>query len=63
MRDFRLNWSSSAGGQSGNPCSPHYDDQFPLWRAGDGVPIPWTPAEVAAATVETLVLEPTGGAA
>src|SRR5581483_7962309 len=20
------------GGQSGNPCSPHYGDQFPLWQ-------------------------------
>lgn len=29
------------GGQSGNPCSPHYDDQFPLWQAGDSIPLPW----------------------
>ena len=30
------------GGQSGNPCSPHYDDQLPLWRRGDGIPIAWS---------------------
>jgi penicillin amidase len=55
-------WSNSRfvlpGGQSGNPCSPHYDDQFPLWRRGEGVPIPWTPEEVRAATRHTLRIEP-----
>jgi penicillin amidase len=49
---------SLAGGQSGNPFSRHYRDLFDLWRRGDGVPIPWTEAEVVAATRETLVLEP-----
>src|SRR5262249_7964523 len=44
------------GGQSGNPFSPHYADQLPLWQRGEGVPIPWTPDEVAACrTVLTLV--------
>jgi penicillin amidase len=46
------------GGQSGNPFSPHYADLFPLWLRGDGVPIAWTPEEVRAAAVETLVLTP-----
>src|SRR5262249_13186311 len=27
------------GGQSGNPCSPHFADQFPLWQAGETIPI------------------------
>src|SRR4029079_8986002 len=35
-------WSASRfvllGGQSGNPCSPHYDDLVPLWLRGEGVP-------------------------
>ena len=47
-----------AGGQSGNPLSPHYADLFALWRRGDGVPIPWSPASVEAATVDRLVLRP-----
>ncbi len=56
-------WSNSRfalpGGQSGNPCSPHYADLFPLWLRGEGVPIAWTPEEVRAAAVRTLVLTPT----
>ncbi len=56
-------WSRSRwilpGGQSGNPLSPHYDDQLPRWLAGDGIPIPWTDDEVADATVATLRLLPT----
>jgi penicillin amidase len=46
------------GGQSGNPFSRHYDDMLPLWLRGDGVPIPWSEDAVAAATVNTLRLEP-----
>lgn len=46
------------GGQSGNPCSRHYDDQLPLWRRGDAVPMPWSEEAVAKATTETLRLEP-----
>ncbi|CAN5881089.1 hypothetical protein BH23ACT12_BH23ACT12_19540 [soil metagenome] len=45
-------------GQSGNPLSPHYDDQLPLWREGKGITIPWTPEAVAGATVATLTLHP-----
>jgi penicillin G amidase len=47
-----------AGGQSGNPLSPHYDDLFALWLRGDGVPIAWSPEAVQAATVERLTLSP-----
>ena len=49
---------SLAGGQSGNPLSPHYGDLFELWQRGEGVPIAWAESEVAAATVATLTLEP-----
>jgi penicillin amidase len=49
---------SLAGGQSGNPCSRHYRDLFNVWLHGDGVPIPFTPAAVEAATVATLELLP-----
>jgi penicillin amidase len=50
-----------AGGQSGNPFSPHYADQFALWRRGEGVPIPWSEAAVRRATRRTLQLVPMGG--
>jgi penicillin amidase len=46
------------GGQSGNPLSPHYADQLPLWQCGDGVPIAWTEDEVRQATRQTLRLLP-----
>ncbi len=56
------NWSASrfvlAGGQSGNPLSPHYDDMFALWQRGEGVPIPWTAEEVRAAAQATLIIKP-----
>jgi penicillin amidase len=46
------------GGQSGNPFSPHYADQFPLWQRGESIPIPWSPAAVEQATRDTLRLFP-----
>ncbi|MBI2324373.1 MAG: penicillin acylase family protein [Chloroflexi bacterium] len=46
------------GGQSGNPCSRHYDDLLPLWRRGDAVPLAFSEEAVSAATRETLRLEP-----
>ena len=49
------------GGQSGNPLSPHYDDQFELWRRGDAVPMAFTSEEVLRAAVTTLRLVPTTG--
>jgi penicillin amidase len=47
------------GGQSGNPLSPHFADQLPLWLDGDGIPIPWTRPQVLRAAVHTLRLLPT----
>jgi penicillin amidase len=49
---------SLPGGQSGNPLSPHYQDLFPLWQRGEGVPIAWTPEEIAKAAIATLELTP-----
>jgi penicillin amidase len=46
------------GGQSGNPFSPHYADQMPLWLKGDALPIAWSPEAVSRATRHTLVLTP-----
>ena len=48
------------GGQSGNPFSRHFADQLHPWDDGDGVPMPWTPAEVLRAAESTLRLIPTG---
>jgi penicillin amidase len=47
-----------AGGQSGNPCSPHYADQWEQWRRGKTIPFPYSPAAVREATRATLHLEP-----
>ena len=47
-----------AGGQSGNPLSPHYGDLFELWQRGDGVPIAWSPGAVEQAVVDRLALTP-----
>jgi penicillin amidase len=47
-----------AGGQSGNPCSPHFDDLFPLWQKGEGIPIPFTRDEAIRAAVNTVRLRP-----
>lgn len=46
------------GGQSGNPLSPHYDDQLRLWLEGGGVPIPWRSEDIRRATVSVLRLRP-----
>ncbi len=56
------NWEASRfvlpSGQSGNPLSPHYADQLPLWERGDGVPIAWGEDEVEKACVARLKLVP-----
>ena len=49
---------SLAGGQSGNPLSPHYCDLFDRWRQGEAVPLPFSEPAVAEATVSTLRLDP-----
>ena len=49
------------GGQSGNPLSPHYDDQLALWRQGKAFAMPWTREEVDAAAVARLKIEPAAG--
>jgi penicillin G amidase len=45
-------------GISGNPASPHWDDQFPLWIAGEHHPLPFTRPAVERAAVATLRLLP-----
>jgi penicillin amidase len=45
------------GGQSGNPMSPHYDDQLDLYRFGGAVSIAWSDEDVDSAVKNNLVLE------
>ena len=56
------NWDENLfvlpGGQSGNPLSPYYDDQFTLWAEGKGTTIPWSPDAVDSVSVSTLTLSP-----
>jgi penicillin amidase len=49
-----------AGGQSGNPLSPHYDDLLARWQRGEGVPLPWSREAVERAARYTLILVPSG---
>jgi penicillin amidase len=56
------NWDGARavlpGGQSGNPLSPHYDDQLPLWHEGASIPLLYSPEAIARATEKTLRLVP-----
>lgn len=46
------------GGQSGDPFSPHYDDQVQYWLRGEGVPIAWSPEAVSKVASLQLRLAP-----
>lgn len=56
------NWDRSrfvlAGGQSGNPFSPNYDDMLPRWLAGDAIEMAFTEGAIRARTKVTLRLRP-----
>jgi penicillin amidase len=45
-------------GQSGNPASPHYMDQFQSWLHGTTYPLPFTPAATQPTIAHTLTLTP-----
>jgi penicillin amidase len=45
-------------GQSGNPASPWFMDQFQDWLRGTTYSLPFTPSAVQAAATHTLVLQP-----
>jgi penicillin amidase len=47
-----------ASGESGNPLSPHYRDQWEVWRRGEAVPLPFSAEAVEEVTRRTLTLEP-----
>jgi penicillin amidase len=45
-------------GESGDPRSPHYKDQFDAWRTGAPMAFPFSKQAVEAAAVETISLVP-----
>ena len=62
---FTMDWSNIDGstenivlGESGNPYSPYYRDQWKDWYNGTTFALPFTPAAVAAETRHTLRLLP-----
>jgi penicillin amidase len=62
---FTMDWSNVDGstesivlGESGNPYSPYFRDQWKDYYAGTTFPLPYTPAAVAAQTQHTLRLLP-----
>lgn len=60
------NWDENVfvlpGGQSGNPLSPHYDDQLGLWARGQGITIPWSAEVIEKAAKSLLLLTPQSSA-
>jgi penicillin amidase len=59
MSDLDASTMNIVAGQSGNPYSPYYRDQWPYWHDGKTFPLPFTDAAVAAASAHTLTLNPT----
>jgi penicillin amidase len=62
---FTMDWSNIDGstenivlGESGNPFSPYFRDQWNAWYGGTTFSLPFTPAAVAAQTSHTLRLLP-----
>jgi penicillin amidase len=62
---FTIDWSNVDGateditmGESGDPLSPYYRDQWPYWYSGKTFALPFSEQAVAAATAHTLRLEP-----
>ena len=62
---FTIDWSNVDGateditmGESGDPLSPYYRDQWDYWYNGKTFALPFSDLAVAAATAHTLRLEP-----
>ncbi|HET6896042.1 MAG TPA: penicillin acylase family protein, partial [Candidatus Baltobacteraceae bacterium] len=55
------NWDSGGivlpSGESGEPGSGHYDDSMRAWVRGEMIPLPFSPAALARATVSKLTLK------
>lgn len=55
------NWDAGGivlpSGESGEPGSGHYDDMMRAWVRGEMIPLPFSPAALARATVSTLTMK------
>ncbi|HEU4476875.1 MAG TPA: penicillin acylase family protein, partial [Pyrinomonadaceae bacterium] len=58
LSDWDRTQHGIALGQSGNPSSPHWSDQLEDWKNVTPREFPFTEAAIAAATRQTLLLEP-----
>lgn len=58
LADFDRSLAVITTGNSGNPASPHFADQAPMWAAGEYHPMPFTRAAVEEASEGRLVLAP-----
>jgi penicillin amidase len=58
LADFDRSVSIITTGNSGNPASPHFADQAPMWATGEYHPMPFTRGAVEAASEGMLVLAP-----
>jgi penicillin G amidase len=58
LSDLEASRSVIPTGNSGHPYNDHYDDQMPLWLAGETHPMLFGRVAVEAAAVEYLVLKP-----
>jgi penicillin amidase len=58
LSDLSKSRFALCGGQSGNPCSPHFADQLPLWQESEATTIPWTQQDVIREAKQTLRLLP-----
>jgi len=56
LADWRNCLGLLAPGQSGNPASPHYDDQVKAWFTAGYHPLLWERADVEAAATARLAL-------
>jgi penicillin amidase len=59
---FPGNWDATRHviplGESGDPKSPHFKDQFEAWRTGEPMLFPFSEEAVRAATREVITLRP-----
>lgn len=58
LSDFDRSTMNLVLGESGNPASPWFMDQWPIYYNGETLPMPFTNAAVNVATRHTLTLKP-----
>jgi penicillin G amidase len=58
LGDLDASLSVITTGNSGNPASPHFADQSPMWATGEYHPMPFSRSAVEAASEGKLVLAP-----